>query len=167
MVCIFRQVGWSFIYVPVLVVIGFTWGTGGPKKYQQSTFLAFLNFLTSWFGPECNSKFWTAQLHDHTCHIPIQNLGMIKLTLFNWLPATSGKDFGFFSKNNGFVTSSNDSTVLAVSKGWRNSYLGQTQSCQVWCRSKKGFRFTASKRMFNILLSKKCTLSKSFCLFRN
>lgn len=132
------------------------------RRVKNSTnkthFWLFFIFWLPGLGQNLIQKFWTARLYDHTFQIfPCQIWGWS-----NWPCSTdylrSLVKYGFLNvpaKMTVFVTSLNDNIVLTVFKVRKNSCRGQAQSCQFSCRSRKGFWFTASKKMFTILLSKK------------
>ena len=58
------------------------------------------------------------------------------------------------------MTSSDDVTFFSTSKGLKVSSCDQAQSCQFWCRGKKGFRI--SKKIFTGRLQKNFFLAIIF-----
>ena len=129
---VFTQLVQCSTFIPLLAIVGLTWGKEGSKMSPKSYFFAFFDFLSPWIGPENNPKNQNFPLTwSHVSNISMSNLVIIQHTLpTNYQKSLTKNKFSqFFSEKVIFVTPSNDATSFALLKRENIFPRNQQKSC--------------------------------------
>lgn len=77
---VFTQLVQCSTFIPLLAIVGLTWGKEGSKMSPKYYFFAFFDFLSPWIGPENNPKNQNFPLTwSHVSNISMSNLVIIQI----------------------------------------------------------------------------------------
>lgn len=114
------------------------------KRQKNEHSWSLFDFFTPCFALKSHSKFLNSQLHDHTCQasqyqICYNPTDHAQLTVRGKIVS-----FGYFFSKKTILWRRQWCDIFALLEDWKVYSCRQTQSCQVWSRSKKGLRISRS-----------------------